>query len=151
MSSKRSKLKYPALTKGVNSRVKQEKIDFDYLDKLNPEEMAWMNKFMEEEMNGRFAKDGTDFNQTDEERRRIYGSINSANRCLYGLTKAKVEKTHILNYEDKINIVEKQIHDRLPAAQPIEDVYLDFLENETLAPFIKEFQTVMKKFNEDCE
>lgn len=150
--TKRSKAKYPALIPGLNARVRQELIaDIDYLDQLNEAETAWLNKFIAEEVNASFENDGTDLNTTQEERKKIYDRNNARNRCQYGLVKAKVANTHLLNYEDKINMVEQHIHAGLPESTPIEDVYIDFLTGKKLEQeeMIKEYRKFMRNFTEE--
>lgn len=104
---KRDNVKYPALTKRVNSRVKQEYIDQDYLHLLSKEELQWLNKFMDEFTNARFNNDETDLMQTDDERKEAYDANNARNRCLYGNLKNKVGPTELLNYEEKKHLVEE--------------------------------------------
>jgi hypothetical protein len=124
--TKRSKLKYPALTKGYNSRVRQEYSDFDYLDQLNEEELVFLNKFVEEEMNASFKKDGTDFNKTDEERRAIYNKNNARNRCLYGRQRNRVGATKMLNYEDSIDLIELENEIN---TDYIEDTMIEYMDS----------------------
>lgn len=54
---KRASTKYPALNPRVNSRTKQQYIDYDYLDKLTQAEMEWLNRFSGEYYSGDFKKE----------------------------------------------------------------------------------------------
>jgi len=85
--SRRSKAKYGALDPKYAPRVRKEYLDFDYLDQLNPEDKAWLNKFVEEELHASFKNNETDLNQTKEEKRKSYSNNNARNRDLYGITK----------------------------------------------------------------
>lgn len=128
---KRSEVKRPALVKGLNARVRQATIDFDYLDQLNEAELDWLNKFMEEENNASFKNDDTDLNKSDEDKRRVYSNNNSRNRCLYTRTEAKVKETHILNYEDSKNLVEEKVSSNSNPANT-ENAIIDYLDQSNL-------------------
>lgn len=52
----RSSKKYPALEKSVNLKTRQDLTDYDYLDKLSPEELEFLNKFTEETVSTSFTK-----------------------------------------------------------------------------------------------
>lgn len=148
--TKRSRTKYPALTLRVNSRVRQDRIDFDYLDKLSEEELTWLNKFMEEENGASFKNDGTDFNKTKEERKKIYDANNRNNRDQYGLTKAKVANTKLLNYDTNLNMIEEELgRDNNPRS--METAYVDFIEHKQIEDFLKEYDSAMLLFNEAHE
>jgi len=131
--TKRSKQKYPALVKKFNSRVRQEYTDFDYLSQLNDEQLQFLNKFVEEEINVSFKKDGTDFNKTDEERKAIYNKNNARNRCLYGRQRNRVGVTKMLNYEDSVDLIELEQEN---ANDFIEDAMIDYMDslNQTAEP-----------------
>lgn len=150
---KRNQHKHPGLIKGLTSRVRQEYHDVDeYIDQLNEEELAWLNKFMEEELNASFKNDGTDLNKTKEERKKIYDRNNARNRCQYGIIKAKVAQTKLLNYENVLNIVEQEVNDKAQAqATPIEDVYVDFLESKQIEQFLIDYDNAMLLFREEIE
>jgi hypothetical protein len=86
--SRRSQAKFPALEKKYNLLSRQELIgDFDYIHLLNDKEKAFLNKFVEEEINASF-KHSKPLNKTKSERRECYNSNNRRNRCL--LTKNKI-------------------------------------------------------------
>lgn len=129
--TKRSKQKYPALVKKYNSRVRGEYTDFDYLDQLNEEELAFLNKFVEEEINASFKKDGTDFNKTDEERRAIYNKNNARNRCFYGLQRNRVGATKMLNFEDSVDLIESEQEQQIDAIENAMIEYMDSLNQPT--------------------
>lgn len=46
--NKRNRAQYPALTPSLNLKTRQDLIDYDYLNKLNEDEMDWLNKFSQE-------------------------------------------------------------------------------------------------------
>lgn len=64
--NKRSKAKYPNLDKGLNLKSRTEVLDYDYLDKLSPENLAYLNKFSGEHYNAAFDDDGLQYNVKDE-------------------------------------------------------------------------------------
>ena len=44
-------MKNPNLNKKYNTKIRQLYMDQDYLEKLNPKELAWYDKFLKEELN----------------------------------------------------------------------------------------------------
>jgi len=78
--------KFPALEKKYNLISRQEMIDMDYLHKLNDKVKAWLNKFVEEEVNASF-KHSNPLNKTKKQRKACYDRNNARNRCI--LTKNK--------------------------------------------------------------
>ncbi len=144
---KRSQSKYPALVRGLNSRVRQEYLDQDYLHKLNPDELAWLNKFMAEENTASFKNDGNDFNKTKEERKKIYDRNNSRNRDQYGLIRNRVANTKLLNYEDQINVVEEELGRNIAVTQ-MEDAYAEYIDYKEVEEFLKEYDNAMLSFRD---
>ncbi len=140
--TKRSKAKNPALVPGLNSRVRQEYLDYDYLDQLSPDELAWLNKFTEESNNASFKNDGTDLITDPVTRKAIYDNNNARNRCLYGQIKSKVANTKLLNYEDVINMVEEELgKDTNP--MNMENAYVDFIDNAEVQAMLLEYDDML--------
>lgn len=145
---RRSNVKHPALHKRYNPKVRQEYIDYDYLDKLNPEELDWLNKFSEEYINARFQGDETDIDKSPEGRKAAYDRNNARNRCLYSQLKVRRMNDKLLNYDDVVNIVEET--QELPPSY-IEDAYLDYMDEQFLVDAIQEYDMAMKQFTETDE
>lgn len=101
--TKRSKKKYPALSKDVNLKSRIDLIDYDYLDKLSPEEKAWLNNFTEEEINANLTHKGKKFNKSAADKKKIYDSNNARNRCIYTQKKASgqlIYLSHVTVYNE---------------------------------------------------
>lgn len=91
MSKGKSGKKKPSEYKGAVGidRVKNRRdlVDQDYLDKLKPEEKAWLDKFNSEYIGATFKKnsDGTysedNLHKTAEQRQDCYHRNNARNRC----------------------------------------------------------------------
>lgn len=145
-TTKRSKAKYPALIPGLNSRIRQEYNDYDYLDQLNEEEKTWLNKFTEEYTNASFKNDGTDLHKTDAERKDSYDRNNARNRCLYGRIKLNNAADKVSDYEDVVHALEES-----QTINNVEDSYLEYMEFKELKEYISEYEKFMKQFNEESE
>lgn len=147
---RRNQVKNASLIKRYNPRIRQEKIDMDYLDQLSSDELAWLGKFMEEENNASFKDDGTDFNQSKEERKKIYDRNNASNRCLLGNLKNKANKFNnkkLLNYDNVVNDVEDEISRGIDPMR-LENAYVDFIEAKEIESFLIEYDNAMLSFNE---
>lgn len=128
--TKRSKEKHPYLEKRLNSRVRQEYIDYDYVDNLSEEEKEFLNKFTGEYYGGSFNKDGTDLTADNTEGyRESYNRNNARNRCLYGRIRNRVGVTKMLNYEDIINMVEEHLS-KGHSDSYIEDAIIEYLDKD---------------------
>lgn len=148
--NRRDKVKYPALDKKYNPKIRQENIDADYLHLLSPEELAFYNRFMEEENNASFKNDGNDLNNTKEERKKIYDRNNARQRCIYSQLKStsnhKANKK-LVNYESIISEVENEFSMDGYAHQ-MEDAYIDFLDNKEIQDMIIEYDEAMLHFKD---
>ena len=85
--TRRGAEKYPALKRDLNLKTRYELIDYDYLDKLNPEELAWLNKFTSEYTNADF-RHSKPLHRTKKKRRECYAANNARNRCIFTRNKA---------------------------------------------------------------
>lgn len=133
--SKRSRVKNPGLKKQYNSKVKQEYIDYDYVDKLSPEEAEWLNKFSEEYIGAKLNHHDA-LHDTPELRKDCFDRNNARQRCIYGNSKAKNavytptkhnvgvnnETNDVSNYNDIM--INKQQH----MADNIEDHMIDYID-----------------------
>ncbi len=90
--TKRSETKYPALDPKLNPRVRQEYIDFDYVDQLSEEEKEWLNAFSEEYHCASLHKNSevhkNRFHNTLELKKSASDANNDRNRCTYSIAKA---------------------------------------------------------------
>ena len=77
--TKRKKPKLPGLYPALTYKHQRWAHDQDYIDKLSPEEKAWLSKFNAEYHQNTFQRDGTDLH-TDEQRRAIYNKTNASYR-----------------------------------------------------------------------
>lgn len=146
VKSPRDSVKNAALVKKFNSRVRQEYIDQDYLDQLNPEELAWLNKFMSEYNNASFNNDSTDLDQSPEGRKEAYDRNNARNRCMFGLTKGKVANTKLIEYGSEIE--DELAQDINPAR--LEDAYVDFIDQEEMKE-LEKFATELDELEDYAE
>jgi hypothetical protein len=96
---KRSNIKHAGFNKNVSKRSRWHLMDWDYLDKLTPEEKEWLHNFTEEEVHANFAHKGEKLNKKAEEKRKVYGSNNSRNRDMYTLAKAAGTLDHDIGGE----------------------------------------------------
>lgn len=71
--TKRDSIKYKNLDKSVNLKTRQDLIDYDYLDKLNEKELAWLDKFT-----GEYAGASLD---TENPRRNLHKSKKLRKDC----------------------------------------------------------------------
>lgn len=147
-NSKRKSVKYPNLVPGYNVRNRQYQIDFDYLDQLNDEELAWLDKFVSEEINASFKKDGTDINTTDEQRRQLYTMNNRRNFDVYSLNKAG---SAVLTDEEKsegkttLNLWQS----RYDSTADLNDEYVEFIEKKQIDQMLEDYSNFMLALKDD--
>jgi hypothetical protein len=117
-SNSREKKLYPALDPNFNLKSRTDLIDYDYLNKLNPEELAWLNKFTEEYVNAKLNKNSRkNLHNKKKLRSDCYSRNNRRNKCI--LTRAKAggylkdiellkNKSSSYNEEDLINEIDRR-------------------------------------------
>lgn len=153
---KRNRSKNPNLIPGYNSRIRQEYIDMDYLDKLNDEELAWLNKFMGEYNNGSVILDegrqldqSKNLHQNPKHKKELFDKNNAQNRDMFGLVKSKVANTKLLNFENSINIVEEHLHGT-DNPMSMENAYIDYIDHLEVVKMLEEYDNAMLSFKEDA-
>ena len=80
---RRSKVKYPGLDPSVNSKLRWEYIDHDYVARLSDEEKKWLSNFNEEYLSGNMNHPGKKFNKSKKRRKECYDRNNARNRDMY--------------------------------------------------------------------
>jgi len=135
--TKRSREKYPSLKRNLNSKVRQEMLDYDYVDQLSYEEKQYLEDFNSEYYNasvGKQADEGKDnrfIKGYDEnglsEVKKVQDANNARQRDLYGRVRNKVGATKLLNYEDSQAIVEDKLQGSL-RNDNYEDALIDYLD-----------------------
>lgn len=84
--NRRAAEKYPALRRELNLKTRYDLIDYDYLDKLSPEELDWLNRFTSEWANADF-RHKKKLHRSKKKQREMYNANNARNRCI--MTRAK--------------------------------------------------------------
>lgn len=84
----RERTEYAGLKPRLNLKTRADLLDFDYIDKLNDKERAWLNAFVEEEVHSKFDHTGKKLNKTKTAKRKIYSANNARNRCIFTRAKA---------------------------------------------------------------
>ena len=102
-ATKRSKTKYPGLAPNVNSKLKWEYMDQDYIDSLTEEEKLYLSNFMDEYMGGNFQHPGKKLHKTKKEKRECYTRNNARNRDLYAIFRTRGGINNIEDYQQEID------------------------------------------------
>lgn len=152
--SRRSKIKYPNLIKKYNSRIKQEYLDQDYLDKLSPAELEWLDSFMRNYNSAGFKDDGSDVDDSPEARKETYDRNNARNRCLYGNYRNKPDRYNnqvLISFDaaleknsDRFEGVLLRETDMLKT----ESALVELIEERELAEIMREYAAAMRGFTE---
>lgn len=98
-------------------------MDQDYLEKLNPEELAWYDKFLKEELNANFTHTSKDFNKSKKSKRKLYNDNNARNRCLFNNLSAIQQ----LGYMD--DNLTKDYEDSSCAINNTEDILIELIDS----------------------
>lgn len=148
---RRDRVKHPALKKPYTTRVRQEYLDYDYLDKLSAEELDWLNKFTDEYLNDSFKKDGTDIQSYEKYGKDANDRNNARNRCLYGALKNKDNKfgnKKLLNYENIVPEIENELSREINP-KSLEDAYIEYLDYKEIEDMMQEYEVAMEQFTEE--
>jgi len=107
--NRRQRKRNAALDPRYNLKIRQELIDYDYLNKLDEKERAWLNKFTEEYTNASFNTDKP-LHKTKKRVKDCYTRNNHRNVCILGKAKANnnlqdIDKAFDLSTseEDRLN------------------------------------------------
>lgn len=123
-STRRSRTKYPGLTKEVTSRVRREFLDMDYIDKLNEEEKKWLNNFMEGHLHANINKENRKMFKRKKDRKAVYDANNARNRDTTAITK---QSGYLLNYGNMSIVIEENQEVKKDG---YEDAVIEVLDNK---------------------
>lgn len=110
--TKRSQTKYAALKPHLNLKSRIDLLDYDYLDKLTPEEKEWLNRFTEEYTHANLKHGGKKLHKTEKLKKDVYSRNNKRNNDIYTLQKSKhlLAEMKDLSFEhEKVDIEDKII------------------------------------------
>ena len=111
--TKRSSNKYPALKPELNLKIRYELIDYDYIDKLNPEEKEWLNKFTNEYVNDVLDRKNlkNNLHNTKELKKDCDDRNNARNRDILSKSKAMSSTVYLEDIKELHVQEEKQLED----------------------------------------
>jgi len=139
--SRRSKQQYPDLDPKYNLKTRADLLDQDYLNKLSPKELAWLNRFNKEEISASFDKErpSRNLNKSKKSHKRCYDNNNARNRDI--LTREKAAN-RLIDYE---SLIKEKSHDSY------EDHLIDSIDSketreaiEWLADSVEKDQTLIE-------
>ena len=104
--TKRDQVKYKNLDKSVNLKTRQDLIDYDYLHKLSPKELEWLDKFTGEWAGASLDTENPrrNLHKTKKLRKDCYDRNNARNRDV--LTRSNATKRTKTLEDIKKNTIE---------------------------------------------
>jgi hypothetical protein len=152
VKSRRDKAKHPNLQARYSPRIRSEYIDYDYLDKLDEEALAYLNKFTGEFHGASFAHDETDIQSYQKYGKDCNDRNNSANRDTYGKLRSRTNnfKAKLVGYDNMLSDIENKLSSEINPAN-MENAYVDFIESKQLQAMIEEYDQAMLNFSETDE
>lgn len=115
----------------MNTRIRQEYLDADYLHKLSDTELEYLNQFYKEHYNANFDKENNYknnlLNVSDASTRKaVYKENNARNRDTFSSGKA----TGTLIYLDNVTLEEVMEGKQYSEVDHFENAMVDLLEDE---------------------
>lgn len=108
--NRRNSTKYAALRPELNLKSRTELIDYDYLHKLSPEELQYLNDFSEEYNNAHIPKKNK-IHKTKKLKKDCYDRNNARNRDVFTRAKAGNQLKYL--EELRTNLVDDSLENRL--------------------------------------
>jgi len=117
----------------MNSKVRQEYTDYDYINQLSDDDKKFLDDFNKEYYNasvGKQSDEGKDnrFMKTKEDVKESQGANNRRQRDLYGLTRNKVGATKLISVEDARPLIEAKLEVK-NGVNTAEDVMIEMMDN----------------------
>jgi hypothetical protein len=96
---------FPGIDVSKHPRTRREYIDFDYADKLSPEEKKFLSNFSEEYYGGGFAHDGIKHHKTKKSKRECYTRNNRQNRDVTSISRGI---GWMSNVDDNVDAIDRK-------------------------------------------
>jgi hypothetical protein len=112
--------KFPGLNPLRQVGNRKEYHDFDYVNKLSPEEKEWLHSFVSETLITNFDHAGKKIYKTKEERKKFYSENNARNRCMLSMAKTK----GLLNHYEATQVLAELEKEEIPNPGDMEDAIL---------------------------
>lgn len=112
----------------VTTNLRKTYLDYDYLEKLTPEQLNWLDRFTDEYYGGGFEKENGEFtkdnlHKTDALRKDCYNRNNAQNRCIFNRQNSLGALAELNEYYAE---VEEGIRSNgLNTTQNVQDLILD--------------------------
>jgi len=109
--NKRSQAEFPGLNPKLNLKSRQEEIEdvASYAHTLSDKDKAWLNSYIEEEVNANFKHSGKKLNKSKKNKKRIYNKNNARNRDVYTRAQASGQ----INYLEDVFSSEEELSEQL--------------------------------------
>lgn len=86
---KKQSKKHYGISGRTQKKIRKELFDQDYIDKLSPKELDWLDKFNREFNQADFKSPGRPLHRTKADRKICTDRNNARNRCQYSRAKAR--------------------------------------------------------------
>ncbi len=135
-NSRRNSEQYPGLKYNLFSKIKQEYHDYDYLDKLSPEEKEWLSQFTEEYLGANLKPNKKHYKRKKnihpaKYNKEIFGANNSRNRDIHSISKVTGKLDFDIVETEDYEVTEDDMIDYIDAIKCLEDNPLVDLGDES--------------------
>ena len=128
--NRRNRSAKAGLDPNLNLKIRHDELDFDYLHKLAPEELDFLNRFAEETIHGNFDHEGKKLYRKKSERQELWRKNNKRNVDSYSFTKA----AHMLVLDGEKAVREGIEAKRVKNINCQEDTMIEIIDSVKIRP-----------------